>query len=102
MPTEKIKRLNVPYSQKDLAKSLGARWNSRMKAWYAPKGANLSLFEQWLPKPSDAQKPAATFFEKRSINLRKTTKTTAHNSLHLMFFLESSIRYCRDIACRLA
>lgn len=87
-----------------------------MKAWYAPKGANLSLFEQWLPKPSDAKNPATTarqqaqtqriiaakFFEKRSINLRKTPKSTAHNLLHLMFFLESSIRYGRDIACRLA
>ena len=40
--------LNVPFSEKDEAKSLGARWNPNIKKWYVPIGVNTSLFERWM------------------------------------------------------
>lgn len=40
--------LNVPYSQKDDAKSKGARWDAQAKKWYLPSGKNLEPFQPWL------------------------------------------------------
>lgn len=28
--------LNVPYSKKEYAKSIGCKWDSTIKSWYAP------------------------------------------------------------------
>lgn len=41
--------LNVNFNEKDIAKSLGARWSQLLKKWYVPEGPDLSLFERWLP-----------------------------------------------------
>ena len=40
--------LNVPFKEKDEAKSLGARWNPAAKHWYIPEGLDASLFAKWL------------------------------------------------------
>lgn len=40
--------LNVPYKEKDEAKSLGARWNPGGKHWYVPAGVDVAPFEKWL------------------------------------------------------
>jgi hypothetical protein len=42
--------LNVPYSEKDLAKAKGAFWNPELKTWYIPdsKYSELINFEKWL------------------------------------------------------
>ncbi|MDC9728586.1 MAG: DUF5710 domain-containing protein [Methyloprofundus sp.] len=40
--------LNVPYAEKDAAKALGARWDPAKKKWYAPEGAVLDEFSQWI------------------------------------------------------
>ncbi|WP_245774036.1 DUF5710 domain-containing protein [Rugamonas rubra] len=45
---EKMILLKVPFSEKDQAKALGARWNADRKAWYVPDGQNASAFERWL------------------------------------------------------
>lgn len=42
-------RLIVPYSEKDQAKALGARWDAAGKTWYVPEGLMLEPFECWLP-----------------------------------------------------
>lgn len=42
-------RLQVPYAQKDAAKSMGARWDQAGKTWYVPPGALASSFERWMP-----------------------------------------------------
>ena len=44
--------LDVPYTEKDQAKQLGARWDPIQKKWYVPdpEQADLTLFESWLPK----------------------------------------------------
>ena len=41
--------LNVPYSQKDKAKKLGAKWDARARKWYVTKGLDLAPFRQWFP-----------------------------------------------------
>jgi hypothetical protein len=49
--------LKVPFSQKDEAKSLGARWDSNVKTWYAPEGVEIGPLVRWLPvtKHSDLE-----------------------------------------------
>ena len=39
--------LDVPFAQKDDAKSLGARWDPSKKKWYAPNTVDISLFAKW-------------------------------------------------------
>jgi len=39
--------LNAPYSQKDEAKALGAKWDSTQKKWYVLDDVDLNLFNQW-------------------------------------------------------
>lgn len=45
------RRLFVPYEQKDVASSLGARWDKENKCWYAPAGSDLDKFKPWLKEP---------------------------------------------------
>jgi hypothetical protein len=48
--------LKVPFSEKDQAKSMGARWNAEAKLWYVPQGVDAAPFEKWLSSaPSPAQ-----------------------------------------------
>lgn len=41
--------LEVPFNEKDEAKSLGAKWNPKLKCWYVPAGFDKSEFSKWLP-----------------------------------------------------
>lgn len=41
--------LNVPYAQKDAAKTLGARWDGINKKWYVPADIDLAPFATWQP-----------------------------------------------------
>ncbi|MFZ4538541.1 exodeoxyribonuclease VII large subunit [Propionivibrio sp.] len=41
--------LTVDFKEKDKVKSLGARWDSVAKKWYAPDGLDLVAFKAWLP-----------------------------------------------------
>ncbi|MYN29554.1 DUF5710 domain-containing protein [Duganella levis] len=45
--------LNVPFSEKDEAKLLGARWDARSKVWFVPDGTDPRLFQRWLPLEQD-------------------------------------------------
>lgn len=45
MPSERV-WLDVPYSEKDQAKALGARWDAASKRWYAPRPGMAGL-ERW-------------------------------------------------------
>jgi len=42
--------LNVPFSEKDRVKALGARWSGDDRAWYVPDGVDPEPFATWLPK----------------------------------------------------
>jgi hypothetical protein len=41
--------LTVPFSEKDQAKALGARWDSGSRSWYVPDGLPSAPFAPWLP-----------------------------------------------------
>lgn len=45
--TEKI-WLNVPFDEKDQAKTLGAQWDGKQKSWYAPAEINLEPLQKWI------------------------------------------------------
>jgi hypothetical protein len=45
--------LDVPYMEKDRAKSLGARWDRDRRVWYVPAGSDASRFAQWYPRTVD-------------------------------------------------
>jgi len=44
----KMKYIYVPFSEKDEAKSLGAKWNSVSKLWYIPDGLSVDKFDKWM------------------------------------------------------
>jgi exodeoxyribonuclease VII large subunit len=46
--TERI-YLTTPYSEKDQAKELGARWDAAARQWFVPPGLDLAPFAAWLP-----------------------------------------------------
>lgn len=41
-------KINVPYSEKEQVKSLGAKWDAESKTWFVPDNLNVSLFKSWL------------------------------------------------------
>lgn len=40
--------LEVPFQQKDAARSLGAKWDVVVKRWYVPDGVDASAFATWV------------------------------------------------------
>ncbi|WP_248767663.1 DUF5710 domain-containing protein [Pseudomonas sp. MWU12-2345] len=51
-----MERINlaVPFSEKDEAKSLGARWDPSLKNWYIPVGVEIGPLLRWLPVTQQA------------------------------------------------
>lgn len=47
IPLKSKMLLDVPYDQKEFAKTLGAKWDG--KSWYAPFDSQLTLIYSWLP-----------------------------------------------------
>jgi len=51
--------LIVPYRDKDLAKTAGARWDNKARAWYAGPKADIQRLQRWLPENvANQQEPA--------------------------------------------
>ncbi|MCB1986546.1 MAG: DUF1738 domain-containing protein [Burkholderiales bacterium] len=51
--------LIVPYTEKDLAKAAGARWDKKARAWYVGSEADIQTLQRWLPENvSRQQEPA--------------------------------------------
>ena len=49
--------LEVPFSEKDEAKRLGAWWDPQLRKWFVPAGKDLHPFKKWLPhSASECQK----------------------------------------------
>ena len=42
-----LRLIKVPFTEKEEAKSLGARWNAEIKNWYIPQGIDPKEFEKW-------------------------------------------------------
>ena len=40
--------IEVPFAEKDEAKSLGAKWNPKLKKWYVEERQNYYKFEKWI------------------------------------------------------
>lgn len=40
--------IDVPFAEKDEAKSLGAKWNPNLKKWYVEERENYHKFEKWI------------------------------------------------------
>ena len=64
--------LNVPYAEKDTAKSLGAKWDAAKKKWYAPENLDISLFSKW--NSASASVPA-----NKSKTPSKSKRSTSNN-----------------------
>ncbi|WP_340162557.1 DUF5710 domain-containing protein [Ruminiclostridium sufflavum] len=45
--------LNIPYSEKDEAKALGAFWDNERKKWYAKNKYDYPKFKKWILKDID-------------------------------------------------
>ena len=58
--------LTVPFSQKDEAKALGARWDPTLKVWYAPDGLDTTPLSRWLPAPDSSELEHAPEFQVRA------------------------------------
>ncbi len=43
--------LKVPFSEKDEAKHLGARWDPKNKTWYIENQQPISKFSKWMQTP---------------------------------------------------
>ena len=50
-PAQEKTYLSVPFKEKNEAKALGARWDSKATSWYVPQGEDLSLFTKWRQAP---------------------------------------------------
>lgn len=50
--------INCPFKDKEIVKSLGARWDHQRKSWYVPDGCELSKFSKWLNESSTEQSRA--------------------------------------------
>ncbi len=51
--------LIVPYTEKDLAKAAGARWDKAAKAWYVGPKSDIRLLQRWLPENITRQQEPA-------------------------------------------
>lgn len=65
--------LVVPYAEKDTVKSLGAKWDARVRRWYVPAGRSPAKFEQWMTEECRA-------VWRRHYGLRAHERTTLKNA----------------------
>lgn len=54
--------LSVPYSEKDEAKRLGARWDASLRLWFVPEGVEQKPFQQWKETEPVVNIRAARYF----------------------------------------
>ncbi|MBL6986042.1 MAG: hypothetical protein ISR72_03175 [Methylobacter sp.] len=66
--------LTVPFSQKDEAKALGARWDAVAKKWFVPADKDVSLFARWQAESGVVQLPNS------KTSPSKTSKSAKNNS----------------------
>jgi hypothetical protein len=58
--------LRVPYSEKDEAKGLGARWDAELRLWFVPDGTNPAPFARWLAPAFSPNLRSSSYFIARS------------------------------------
>lgn len=87
--------LDVPFSEKDSAKSVGARWNPQAKKWYVPEdlSADLTPFQRWLPDSSVSTLPLET--DSHAFAFDPTAANEAEKGVplsHLMHQVQRALR----------
>jgi len=65
-------KLNVPFSAKDRAKSLGARWDLLGKFWYVPHGLDINIFREWWPEDLSSSVLAMNERNHKKVKSKKT------------------------------
>lgn len=53
--------LEVPYRERELARRLGARWDSQRRVWYVVGGKDLTRFKDWLPRAPHVNHRSASY-----------------------------------------
>ena len=53
MPGKQRFFLECPFSEKEMAKSLGAKWDASAKKWFVPDALDTDLFRKWWPSACD-------------------------------------------------
>ena len=66
--------LQCPYSEKDAAKSLGARWDAEKKTWYVVDPQDLAPFARWMGHLLKVAAPS----EKKDGREKKRPKFSVH------------------------
>lgn len=81
--------LEVPYSQKDFAKKLGAKWDPIGKKWFVPGGLDINLFQRWLPSEKENLRAEYFYLAKTSTSCYRCGKNTEVNAIILPEDFES-------------
>lgn len=75
--------LEVPFIEKEQAKSLGAKWDPIKKKWYVPAGVDADLFSKWWPddfkQNNLTAEPATEQHKKLSQLLQSVSNVINHN-----------------------
>ncbi|WP_020405856.1 zincin-like metallopeptidase domain-containing protein [Hahella ganghwensis] len=58
--------INVPFNEKDEAKSLGARWDRQERSWYVPPTADSSAFSKWTSNQVKKDQQSVTLEPKKN------------------------------------
>ncbi len=75
--------LNVEFREKDIARSLGARWDATVKQWYIPLECDPSPFAKWLPNyvaPTLTAKTMAATYSTLSQLLARVAQAVARTT----------------------
>jgi hypothetical protein len=72
--------LRVPFTEKEAARRLGARWDSLQKIWYAPDGVDPEPLRRWVPVPQSPDVRAARYF--LATSTRECWKCNATTPVH--------------------
>jgi hypothetical protein len=67
--------LNVPYTQKDAAKALGAKWDAANKKWYVPANKDITLFAQWQTESAPLESPTKNIRPKSPASAAKNNSS---------------------------
>jgi hypothetical protein len=73
--------LDVPYSEKDDAKRLGARWDIARKKWFVEDADDLMLFGKWIKGVGDFVEPKTTHKTKKKKHGKKRKTPSSVNEI---------------------
>lgn len=72
--------LRVPFTEKEQAKRLGARWDVSQKMWYVPEGVDPAPLKQWLPVALEPNIRAPYYF--LALSTRRCWRCEGQTSVH--------------------